>query len=334
MDTSAGPRPAAPAPAPLTVPPAPLTVPPAAAPPAAGPPRFVSDPAQVRAVLADPEYTVPDPGRGAPPRTMAWLRQNVARFSNGADHARRRDLAEDLLRPLDTGLLRAAARDQANAVIDEAAGCPFDVMALVARRVPGLVLAAALGAADPEQVIGRLAPVAAVYQPGPADPGMADGSVARLAELLPGGPDEQVAARIGLLIQAFDATAGLIGNAVAAGLRVSTRALAAALADTCGPAAALVEQTLRIDPPVLVTRRVAPSGAMLTLDLASAGQDPAGHLEFGSGLRACPGAAHACALAEGAIEPLLARCRWTGAEISYPAPPALRAPARLEVAEA
>jgi cytochrome P450 len=86
-----------------------LTVPPAAAPPAAAPPQFVSDPAQVRAVLADPEYTVPDPGRGAPPRTMAWLRQNVARFSNGADHARRRDLAGDLLRPLDTGLLRAAA---------------------------------------------------------------------------------------------------------------------------------------------------------------------------------------------------------------------------------
>jgi cytochrome P450 len=53
-----------------------------------------------------------------------------------------------------------------------------------------------------------------------------------------------------------------------------------------------------------------------------------------SGLRSCPGAAHACALAEGAIEPLLARCRWTGAKISYPAPPALRAPARLEVAEA
>jgi hypothetical protein len=43
------------------------------------------------------------------------------------------------------------------------------------------------------------------------------------------------------------------------------------------------------------------------------------------------GAAHACALAEGAIEALLERCRWTGAEISYPPPPALHAPERLEV---
>jgi hypothetical protein len=42
---------------------------------------------------------------------------------------------------------------------------------------------------------------------------------------------------------------------------------------------------------------------------------------------------HAIALAEGTAEPLLARCRWTGAEISYPGPPALRAPEHLELAE-
>ena len=77
--------------------------------PSPAPSRAVTDPAQIRSVLADSGYTVPDPGAGAPPGTMAWLRQNVARFSNGADHARRRDLAGDLLRPLDTGLLRAAA---------------------------------------------------------------------------------------------------------------------------------------------------------------------------------------------------------------------------------
>jgi cytochrome P450 len=67
-----------------------------------------------------------------------------------------------LLRPVDPGWLRAEARDQANAVIDAACGRPFDVMARAARRVPGRVLAAALGAADPEQVAGLLAPVAAV----------------------------------------------------------------------------------------------------------------------------------------------------------------------------
>jgi len=281
----------------------------------------VTDPAEVRAILADPGYAVPDPGRGALPGTMLWLRQTVARFSTGADHARRRGLAEDLLRPLDPGLLRARASDETSAVIDEAGSCPFDVMALIARRVPVQVLAAALGAADPEQVAGHLAPVAAAYQPGPADPAVADGSVARLAGLLPDGPGEEVAARIGLLIQAYDATAGLIGNAVAAGLRAAAPA----------PAAVLVEQTLCRDPPVLVTRRVNPDGETVALDLTSASDDPAGHLEFGYGPRTCPGAAYARALAEGAAEPLLRRCRWTGAEISYPAPPALHVPARLEV---
>jgi cytochrome P450 len=283
----------------------------------------VTDPAQVRAVLADPGYAVPDPGCGAPPRTMHWLRQSVARFSNGTDHARRRELAESLLRPLDPARLRAAARDQTSAVIDEAGRHPFDVMARVARRVPGLVLAADLGCADPELLIGHLAPVAAVYQPGPADPRTADGSVARLAELLPGGPDEQVAARIGLLIQAYDATAGLIGNAVVAGIR----------AGRPGPAAELVAQVLRADPPARSTRRVTPSGETIVLDLTVAGDDPAGHLAFGYGQRLCPGAAHAIALAEGAVQPLLARCRWTGAAIGYPEPPALRAPDRLELAE-
>jgi cytochrome P450 len=296
MDTSTGPRPA---------------------------PRVVTDPPQVKDILGDPGYTVPDPGCGAPPRTMHWLRQNVARFSNGTDHARRRELAESLLRPLDPARLRAAARDQTSAVIDEAGRHPFDVMARVARRVPGLVLAADLGCADPELLIGHLAPVAAVYQPGPADPRTADGSVARLAELLPGGPDEQVAARIGLLIQAYDATAGLIGNAVVAGIR----------AGRPGPAAELVAQVLRADPPARSTRRVTPSGETIVLDLTVAGDDPAGHLAFGYGQRLCPGAAHAIALAEGAVQPLLARCRWTGAAIGYPEPPALRAPDRLELAE-
>jgi cytochrome P450 len=296
MDTSTGPHPA--------------------------PPRVVAAPAQVRAILADPVCTVPHPGSGAPPATMAWLRQNVARLSNGADHARRRDLADDLLRPLDPGLLRAGASAATSAIIDRADGRPFDAMALVAGRVPGLVLSRALGACDPEKVIAELPPVAAAYLPGSPGNAEADGCVARLAGLLPPGPGEQVAARIGLLIQAYAATAGLIGNAVAAGIR----------SDHPVSADQLVARVLCTEPPVRFTRRVTPSGETIALDLTVAGGDPAGHLAFGYGEHACPGSAHAIALAEGAAGPLLARCRWTGAAISYPEPPALRAPERLELA--
>jgi len=286
-------------------------------------PRIVDDPAEVRAILADPGYRVPDPGRGAPAGTLAWLRQNVARLSNGADHARRRELAEDLLRRVDLAALRAGARDATNAVIDAAGGRPFDAMTLVARRVPVRVLAAALDVADPEQATGPLAAVAAAFLPGTVDRGTADGSVARLAELLPAEPDEQVAARIGLLVQAYEATAGLIGNAVAAGMQEAAP----------GPAAEVVAQTVRANPPVRYTRRVAPSGETIALDLTTARDDPAGHLAFGSGLRACPGVACARALAEGAAGPLLERCHWTGAEISYPGPPALHVPVSLELTE-
>jgi cytochrome P450 len=286
-------------------------------------PRVVADPAQVRAILADPGYKVPDPGRGAPWGTVAWLRQNVVRLANGGDHARRRELTEDLLGGLDPVALRARTRDATNAVIDEAGGRPFDAMALVARPVPGRLLAAAVGAADPEQAAGQLAAVTAAYLPGMVDRGTADSSVARLAGLLPDGPDEEVAARIGLLIQAYEATAGLIGNAVAAGIRAAVPP----------PAADLVAQALRYDPPVPFTRRVTPSGETIALDLTAARDDPAGNLAFGSGLRVCPGAAHAVALAEGAAGPLTVRCRGTGAEISYPAPPALHGPVRLELVE-
>jgi cytochrome P450 len=286
-------------------------------------PRIVADPAEVRAILADPGYRVPDPGRGAPEGTMAWLRQNVARLSNGADHERRRELAEDLLRRLDLAVLRTGARDATNAAIDSAGGRPFDAMTLVARSVPVKVLASALDVADPERAAGPLAAVAAAFLPGAVDRGTADGSVARLAELLPAGPDEQVAARIGLLVQTYEATAGLIGNTVAAGMRAAAPR----------SAADLVTETLRSNPPVRFTRRVTPSGETIALDLTAARDDPAGNLAFGFGPRACPGAAHARALAEGAAEPLLRRCRWTGSEISYPEPPALHVPVRLELAE-
>jgi cytochrome P450 len=330
MDTPAGPPPAT-APR-LSAPPRVTAPPPATATPLATPPAIVTDPARVRAILADPRYTVPDPGSGAPPGTMHWLRQNVARFSSGADHARRRELAGQLLRGpgLDPERLRARAGAESHAVIDRAAGRPFDAIALVARRVPGLVLAAALGAAEPEQVTGQLAAVAAVYLPGAADPERADAGVARLTELLPAGPAELVAARIGLLIQAYAATAGLIGTSVADGLRAPEGA----------PAADLVRETLRDHPPVLVTGRVGPDRETIRLDLASAGRDdsddsddPAATLAFGYGVHACPGAAQARALAEGAAGPLLARCRLTGEPITYPAPPALQVPDRLELTE-
>jgi cytochrome P450 len=76
------------------------------------------------------------------------------------------------------------------------------------------------------------------------------------------------------------------------------------------PTDELLAATLRDDPPVRATRRVAAEpahigsaavaeGTLLLLDLAAGGDE---HLPFGSGLRPCPGREHALALAAGVLD--------------------------------
>ncbi|WP_225853546.1 cytochrome P450 [Micromonospora sp. AMSO31t] len=246
-----------------------------------------------------------------------------------------------------------------------------DVMALLARRVPLEVLAARLGLADPAAAVPAVTVVAAAYHPGaePAAVARADRAVATLLALSPPAPAEVVANRIGLLVQAADATAGLIGAAVRHGLGAPA---------TVGTADLLAE-VLRLDPPVRATRRVATAArrlggreigpeAVLLLRFDSANRDPALHpdpdrfhpgrpvgpLTFGAGPRGCPGERQALALAAGVVDVLRDRCRPTvpaaptgpasavptaptgpvapGAEpVSYAPHPTLRVPTSLEV---
>ncbi|MFC5060071.1 isocitrate lyase/PEP mutase family protein [Saccharothrix xinjiangensis] len=122
---------------------------------------------------------------------------------------------------------------------------------------PVAVLAEALGV--PRSVTRDVTAVARCYHPHvPVEPG-ADGAVARLVAAFGGVWDEETANRIGLLVQACAATRALIAGA---------------------------------EPPVPVTRRVAPGGEVVEVDLRGA--------EFGAGRHACPGREHALALAEGA----------------------------------
>ncbi len=185
----------------------------------------------------------------------------------------------------------------------------------MARVVPVATLADALGL--PDVSAADVSTVAGAYHPhvlpGPA----ADAAVARLVRACGGTADEVAAARIGLLVQACDATAGLVGNAVLAMLRGE-------LAD---PVDAILTETLRHDPPVRLTRRVAgarartgggiAAGTLVELDIAAANRDGAvfadpdrfdpsrshtEHLTFGFGARACPGRDHATAIAGGIVE--------------------------------
>jgi len=196
----------------------------------------------VRAALDTSVDPVPDAEDG-----VAWLRAHVARFSTGEDHRRRRALAVAELSRVDPGELgrRAALRG----------GHPVEVLA------DALALPVHLEDVDL---------VAASYQPHTALAPGANEAVSRLIEACGGTPDEDTAARIGLLFQACAATEELVRAA----------------AEHSGDGEDSVRRVLRDHPPVRFTRR---GGALV--DLASAG------LPFGAGPHACPGQEHAIALA-------------------------------------
>jgi cytochrome P450 len=272
------------------------------------------------ALLNNPAFEVPAPAPTPPaqngaPVGLAWLRATVSRFTSGPDHRRRRALATALLDPVGPGALRDRAA--AATLTALAAGATAEAVAL---RVPVTTLAAALGL-DPS-VVHQVAVAASGYQPGTDAGPAADTAVRALVAACGGTPDEAAAARIMVLVQAYEATAQLIGNALAA----SRYAPADTTVDT------LLAETLRFDPPVEVMRRVcvAPTtvGAAtvdeqtpVAVNIPAANRDPAvfaapdvfdpgrsdveRHLTFGTGIRPCPGRDHAMALAAGVLSALL-----------------------------
>lgn len=122
---------------------------------------------------------------------------------------------------------------------------------------PVAKLAAALGL--PVTLESDVALVAPCYQPHMPVTAEADAAVTRLVAACGGVFDEKTANRIGILVQAHSATAALIEGR---------------------------------DPPVPSTRRIAPSGELIEIDLSGR--------PFGEGRHACPGRAHALALAAAA----------------------------------
>jgi cytochrome P450 len=143
--------------------------------------------------------------------------------------------------------------------------------------------------------------------------------------------EELIGTCVLLLVAGHETTVGLISNAILALLRHPDQ-LSALRADP-GLAAGAVEETLRYDPPVQLTGRVArgvlrvgdvrpPDGAVLLLLLAATGRDPqafvdpdrfdisrgaAGHLAFAAGPHFCLGAPLARLEATIALQAFVAR---------------------------
>ncbi|MEU8635115.1 hypothetical protein AB0C38_23295 [Amycolatopsis sp. NPDC048633] len=195
--------------------------------------------------------------------SVAWLRASVGRFSNGADHARRRSLAVDLLAEVEPEVLRRKA---------------FEAAGDDPRLVVVGVLAGELGL---PVVAADVVAAAAAYHPHVTPSAEAEAALGRLVAAC-GGPTELTAARIGLLIQACEATAGLIGTAVP-------------LVRAGKPPEEAVAEVLRAKPPVSHTRRRVGGEDVLV---------PLAGTPFGAGPRECPGPAHAIALATGVLAAL------------------------------
>lgn len=124
---------------------------------------------------------------------------------------------------------------------------------------PTANLAAALGLPRSRELVADVALVSGTYQPHFPQSAEADAALARLVAHAGGRWDEETAALVSLLIQSHAATGALIAGA---------------------------------HPPVPATRRIAPDGEEVAVDLAAT--------PFGAGRHACPGEAHAVAMAEGA----------------------------------
>lgn len=277
---------------------------------------------------------------------MARLRGAVSRFNNGVEHTARRSAAVEEYGGVAVAALRTEVAARVREELAAARGGGIDLMPL-ARAIPVGVLATALGvpAGSSGAVAEAVAVIAAAYPPGGAvDPGPADQAATRLEALLGHPGPGRFAALAVLLVQSCDATAGLIGNTVGRVLSCGAR---------CTVDAALSE-TLRFDPPVRATVRVArepvpigevtiPAAAVVILDLAAANRDPAvfadpgrfdpgrperASLTFGSGHRPCPGDGAAFEMAAGFVE-AVRECELT--EIRHAPSANLRVPARLEV---
>ncbi|MFI6299625.1 hypothetical protein ACIBEJ_49080 [Nonomuraea sp. NPDC050790] len=223
--------------------------------------------AQARAVLEDAGAVPPPVPQDAPPGTLAWLRAHVSRFASGPVHAARRREVVELLAAFDPAELRARARELAHVPAEE-----------VAARCFGVTQVAAVAAAAGGYLSGETSPEAD----------------AAVRELMPLGVP-----MITVLLQAHASTAALIANALAH-------------EDGVTPVEDLLHETLRHDPPLTRTRR-----AGLEIDLVAANRDPdvfpdpdrfdpsrgrTPHLTFGHGVRPCPAADHALAIAAGYLE--------------------------------
>ncbi len=252
-----------------------------------------------------------------------WIQSQMARFSDGNDHAERRDTVSRLVASLPVLPLLNHTRDETEARLVELAdgwstrrsvaddgtqayatwldsgSMTLDAMPYFARRRPVTSLAQFLLPAvdDVDPIVDDVAGLVRTLAPSASTDEVlrTEGDAAANRLLGHFGDDAEAIAAISILFQTHDATAALIGQALTideAGCSARDRVNWAIMHR------APVTQTVR--------HRSLEAGGALVVRLDSAGPYP---LTFGSGSHACPGRQLASLLAEAVIGPMVDR-RW------------------------
>ncbi|HTV93056.1 MAG TPA: hypothetical protein VMG98_10090 [Verrucomicrobiae bacterium] len=253
---------------------------------------------------------VPSIMRGTP---LGELFAHMVRMTDGPMHASRRRDAEQLLEGIDVPAIAAVLPDLRSAPLDA-----------VMFAFPSRAIAALLGIAphDADGIETYARALARAIAPGAAPETVAPASSAVealsaiFAQRFPG--EEQRYAAIGFLFQAYDGTAGLIGNTLYH-LAIALPAIAARIVQSAPTLAGFVAEVARLDPPVHNTRRFAATEisiddalvrtneSVLVL-LAAANADPAAAgrtFTFGAGAHACIAARLAITITSVAIKALV-----------------------------
>lgn len=317
--------------------------------------------AAVRAVLSHPHGRVRPPSEPAPaPIVGSPLGEIFRRLVRWRDDPPRQALKEALAADLDAlDQPSLAARAAAIAHHLESAGAP-DLAWLSAfiLRLPVAVVASLLGASDHaiSQLTDWLHDLVVALRPGAdgralergneaaaglreamrdllARPNRGEPLLRRCAALVAGGQadaDDLLANGVGLLIQSYEATAGLIGNTLIA---LSARPeLRLRVADDAALLEAVLREVLRFDAPIQNTRRFLAhdaeiggrqlrAGEAILVVLAAANRDPAANPDparfdpsrrepqcftFGAGGHACPGGRLALGIAAAGVRHVVA----------------------------
>ena len=321
----------------------------------------------VRAVLTGETCRV-RPAAEPVPRALVGspageLFRHLVRMTDGPGHYPLKRAVSMAVSSLDPGSAAAEARRAADGLVARMSPAAHpERLADFAFRLPALVMASLVGLApatldasadDLGDLVRGLAPGAPPVElrrgadaarrlrervrgllAGPGTAGLATGLAASLAGGM--GPDDEFHVdlvadnAIGYMSQAYEATAGLIGNTlVALGRHAEARA---ELAARPGVLEALIREVARFDAPVQNTRRFVGAngvvagepmieGETILVILAAANRDPSANprpdrfdvsrpdrqaFTFGVGPHACPGEALAVAIAEAGVASLLA----------------------------